>query len=215
MRREIEARLGLRPSTSTACPRSWGRASPANASAQAGLHGWEDHFLFEVIDPETGRAAAGGRGRRARDHHADQGGAADAALPHARHHAPHDARPATAAARTCASCASPAQRRHADHPRRQRLPVADRGRAGRPAAHRAALPARRRAPGQPRPRARRGRGAARRRAGAVRAHRPRCRAPHQIDGRHHDRRRGKEPGRRSRARKARRCACATCGRKGH
>jgi phenylacetate-CoA ligase len=24
-------------------------------SAQAGLHGWEDHFLFEVIDPATGR----------------------------------------------------------------------------------------------------------------------------------------------------------------
>ena len=22
-------------------------------SAQAGLHGWEDHFLFEVVDPET------------------------------------------------------------------------------------------------------------------------------------------------------------------
>jgi phenylacetate-CoA ligase len=22
-------------------------------SAQAGLHGWEDHFLFEVLDPET------------------------------------------------------------------------------------------------------------------------------------------------------------------
>ena len=22
-------------------------------AAQAGLHGWEDHFLFEVIDPET------------------------------------------------------------------------------------------------------------------------------------------------------------------
>ena len=21
--------------------------------AQAGLHGWEDHFLFEIIDPET------------------------------------------------------------------------------------------------------------------------------------------------------------------
>ena len=62
-----------------------------------------------------------------------------------------------------------AQRRHADHPRRQRLSVADRGGAGRPAAHRAALPARRRAPRQPRPGARRSRGAPGVGADAVRA----------------------------------------------
>ena len=28
--------------------------------AQAGLHGWEDHFLFEVIDPATGAPVADG-----------------------------------------------------------------------------------------------------------------------------------------------------------
>ncbi len=31
------------------------------AEARAGLHGWEDHFLFEVIDPETGRPLPFGR----------------------------------------------------------------------------------------------------------------------------------------------------------
>jgi phenylacetate-CoA ligase len=54
MRREIEARMGLRRSTSTACPRSWARAWPASARQRCGLHGWEDHFLFEVVDPDTG-----------------------------------------------------------------------------------------------------------------------------------------------------------------
>jgi phenylacetate-CoA ligase len=30
---------------------------------QAGLHGWEDHFIFEVIDPDTGKPVAeGGQG---------------------------------------------------------------------------------------------------------------------------------------------------------
>ena len=73
-----------------------------------GLHGWEDHFLFEVIDPDSGSAGARGRGRRTGDHHADQASAADAALPHARHHARDHRALATAAARICASCASPA-----------------------------------------------------------------------------------------------------------
>ena len=62
MRDEIESRLGLRRSTSTACRKSWGPASRWTASMQHGLHGWEDHFLFEVIDPET----AANRCRRAR-----------------------------------------------------------------------------------------------------------------------------------------------------
>jgi phenylacetate-CoA ligase len=26
-----------------------------------GLHGWEDHFLFEVIDPETGKPVPEGQ----------------------------------------------------------------------------------------------------------------------------------------------------------
>ena len=57
------------------------------AGTQDGLHGWEDHFLFEVIDPETLEPLPEGESRRAGHHHADQGSAADDPLPHARHHA--------------------------------------------------------------------------------------------------------------------------------
>ena len=95
-------------STSTASRRSWARASRCECEAQDGLHGWEDHFLFEVIDPRERQGAARGRDGRARDHHAHQGGAADDPLPHARHHAPLAQRPAAAAAAMCASSASPA-----------------------------------------------------------------------------------------------------------
>ena len=63
-------------------------ASPAECLvARTGLHGWEDHFLFEVIDPETLEPRARRRRRRAGDHHAHQAGAADDPLSHARHHA--------------------------------------------------------------------------------------------------------------------------------
>ena len=53
-------------------------------------------------------AEADGRGGRTGHHHADQGSAADGALPHARHHPAVATSPAPAAAATCASCASPA-----------------------------------------------------------------------------------------------------------
>ena len=43
------------PWTSTACPRSWGRAWPPSASSRKdGPVIWEDHFYPEIIDPETG-----------------------------------------------------------------------------------------------------------------------------------------------------------------
>ena len=62
--------------------------------------------------------------------------------------------------------------------------------------HRAALPARRRAPRQPRPRDRRGRGAARRRRDGASTPIARAgRAPHQVADRHHHRR-GREEARR-------------------
>lgn len=61
LRHELESRLGLKaidvyglseimgPGVACECP-----------EAQAGLHGWEDHFLFEVIDPERGTPCATG-----------------------------------------------------------------------------------------------------------------------------------------------------------
>ncbi len=106
MRREIEARLGVRAFDIYGLSEIMGPGVACECEAQDGLHGWEDHFLFEIIDPDTGARGARRPGRRAGDHHADQGSAADAALPHARHHARSTARAAPAAARTRASCAS-------------------------------------------------------------------------------------------------------------
>ncbi len=53
-------------------------------TARDGLHVNEDHFLVEVIDPETEMPVAAGDRRRARVHHADQGSAAADPLPHRR-----------------------------------------------------------------------------------------------------------------------------------
>jgi len=56
MRREIEARLGLKAIDIYGLSEIMGPGVACECECQAGLHGWEDHFLFEVIDPETGRA---------------------------------------------------------------------------------------------------------------------------------------------------------------
>jgi len=53
MRREIEARLGLKAIDIYGLSEIMGPGVACECEGQAGLHGWEDHFLFEVIDPET------------------------------------------------------------------------------------------------------------------------------------------------------------------
>jgi phenylacetate-CoA ligase len=60
MRREIEARLGLKAIDIYGLSEIMGPGVACECEHQAGLHGWEDHFLFEVIDPETGRAVPEG-----------------------------------------------------------------------------------------------------------------------------------------------------------
>jgi phenylacetate-CoA ligase len=56
MRREIEARLGLKAVDIYGLSEIMGPGVACECEeAQAGLHGWEDHFLFEVIDTDTGR----------------------------------------------------------------------------------------------------------------------------------------------------------------
>lgn len=60
MRREIEERLGLVAVDLYGLSEVMGPGVACECAAQAGLHGWEDHFLFEVIDPETGRAVREG-----------------------------------------------------------------------------------------------------------------------------------------------------------
>ena len=56
---------------------------------QNGLHINEDHFLVEVIDPDTLRAGEARGGRRAGHYDADERGLPDDPLSHPRPHAPH------------------------------------------------------------------------------------------------------------------------------
>lgn len=55
MRREIESRIGVKAVDIYGLSEIMGPGVACECECQAGLHGWEDHFLFEVIDPETGR----------------------------------------------------------------------------------------------------------------------------------------------------------------
>ena len=94
------------------------------ATTKEGPTIWEDHFLPEIVDPESGEVLGRGRAGRAGVHLAHQGGDARDPLPHARSDAPasgkrHRDAPLRQDHR--------AHRRHADHPRRERVPLADRG----------------------------------------------------------------------------------------
>ncbi len=54
MRRDLEARLGIKAIDIYGLSEILGPGVAAECHvAQNGLHGWEDHFLFEIIDPET------------------------------------------------------------------------------------------------------------------------------------------------------------------
>ncbi len=61
MRREIEARLGLHAVDIYGLSEIMGPGVACECDCKAGLHGWEDHFLFEVIDPESGHAVPEGQ----------------------------------------------------------------------------------------------------------------------------------------------------------
>ena len=56
MREEIEARIGLRAVDIYGLSEIMGPGVACECACRNGLHGWEDHFLFEVIDPDTGAA---------------------------------------------------------------------------------------------------------------------------------------------------------------
>jgi phenylacetate-CoA ligase len=60
MRSELELRLGLRAIDIYGLSEIMGPGVAVECEAQEGLHGWEDHFLFEVIDPDSGRALGDG-----------------------------------------------------------------------------------------------------------------------------------------------------------
>ncbi|MGA7984010.1 MAG: phenylacetate--CoA ligase [Burkholderiales bacterium] len=61
MRREIQIRLGLKAVDVYGLSEIMGPGVAIECEAQDGLHGWEDHFLFEVIDPETERPVPEGQ----------------------------------------------------------------------------------------------------------------------------------------------------------
>ena len=55
MRREIEERIGLKAVDVYGLSEIMGPGVAVECEAQDGLHAWEDHFLFEIIDPDTGQ----------------------------------------------------------------------------------------------------------------------------------------------------------------
>ncbi len=55
IRDELQTRLGLTATDNYGLSEIMGPGVATECdAAQDGLHGWEDHFLFEIIDPETG-----------------------------------------------------------------------------------------------------------------------------------------------------------------
>jgi phenylacetate-CoA ligase len=61
MRREIEARLGLKAIDVYGLSEIMGPGVAVECEAQDGLHAWEDHFLFEIIDQDTGQPVPEGQ----------------------------------------------------------------------------------------------------------------------------------------------------------
>jgi len=61
MRREIQIRLGLKAVDVYGLSEIMGPGVAIECEAQDGLHGWEDHFLFEIVDPETGQPVPEGQ----------------------------------------------------------------------------------------------------------------------------------------------------------
>ncbi len=140
MRREVEAKFGIKAMDTYGLSEIIGPGVASEChQAQNGLHIWEDHFLCELIDPDTTQVLPPGEAGelvlttltkealpmiryRTRDITRLQ----RRALRVRTHPSPHDAghRP---------------QRRHADHPRRQRLSIAGRGAPGGIPGDRAAL----------------------------------------------------------------------------
>ena len=55
LRREIEARIGLKAVDVYGLSEIMGPGVAVECEAQDGLHAWEDHFLFEIIDPDSGQ----------------------------------------------------------------------------------------------------------------------------------------------------------------
>ncbi len=53
MRKELDERLGVRAHDIYGLSEIMGPGVAVECQERDGLHGWEDHFLFEIVDPET------------------------------------------------------------------------------------------------------------------------------------------------------------------
>jgi phenylacetate-CoA ligase len=61
LRSELEAKLGIKAVDIYGLSEIMGPGVACECSVQSGLHGWEDHFLFETVDPETLEPVAPGQ----------------------------------------------------------------------------------------------------------------------------------------------------------
>ena len=126
MRRQVERTLGITAIDIYGLSEVMGPGVASECVHQNGLHVFEDHFLIEIIDPETMEPVPDGEYGRGRVHDAHQGGHPGRPLPHTRHQ-PH--RPGRVRLRTylpAHGARHGPHRRHAHHPGRQRLPEPDR-----------------------------------------------------------------------------------------
>jgi phenylacetate-CoA ligase len=60
MRASLQARLGVKALDHYGLSEVQGPGVGGECDAQAGLHGWEDHFLFEIVDPKSLRPLPAG-----------------------------------------------------------------------------------------------------------------------------------------------------------
>ena len=140
MRKELESKLKIVATDNYGLSEVMGPGVAGECLERNGLHIAEDHFLVEVINPDTLAAGQARRSGRAGDHDADEGGLPGDPVPHPR---PDAADPGAVRLRQDHAQDDPRlrqDRRHADHPRRERLPAADRDRAVRDRRRGAALP---------------------------------------------------------------------------
>ena len=85
MRQDIQNKLGIKAYDIYGLTETSGPGVAFECSEQTGMHINEDHFIAEIIDPNTGEVPAGRLQGRAGVHLHHQRGVPAAALPHPRH----------------------------------------------------------------------------------------------------------------------------------
>ena len=126
MRQDIQNTLGIKAYDIYGLTELSGPGVSFECSAQRGMHINEDHFIAEIIDPDTGEVLPeGSEGELVfTSHHKE--GVSSAALPHPGHLHPHPGK-VSLRPHPCEDVqAQGPHRRHAHHPGGQRIPLPDR-----------------------------------------------------------------------------------------